>query len=142
MRQPNDLVYHNPETMGREFREIAASGCISADEEKVAERAAEDDGVIWCVGKRGNGKTARYFLYQRIVNTRCSYSKPDAIAQGDFKVWLCGKTTLPKAYEKDITDETYMAQIKSVLGFGIQLLGNKPKNTVEAFEAEYQRTLE
>jgi hypothetical protein len=139
MRRPDYLVYHNPDTMRREFREIASSGCIATDKEKVAERAAEEDAVIWCVGKRGKGKGARYFLYQRIVDARCSYAKPEEIADGHFRISLCGKTTMPEGYEKDVTDELYMPEIKSILGFGIQPLGNKHKNTVSAFIAEFNR---
>lgn len=139
MRQPHYLSYHNPETMGTEFPEIAGSGCIATDKERVAERAAEEDAVIWCVGKRGKGRSARYFLYQRIVDTRCSYTKPREVAEGDFRISLCGKTTLPAGYERDITDEPYMPEVKSILGFGLQPMGNKHKATVAAFVAEFER---
>lgn len=139
MRQPHYLSYHNPETMGTEFREIAPGGCIATDKEKVAERAAEEDAVIWCVGKRGKGRSARYFLYQCIVDTRCQYTKAQDVTHGDFKISLCGKPTLPDNYEKDITDEPYMPEVKSILGFGLQPMGSKHKATLAAFVAEFER---
>ncbi|WP_104989600.1 hypothetical protein [Deinococcus sp. NW-56] len=139
MRQPHYLSYHNPDAMGEEFRDIALSGCIGTDKERVAERAAEEDAIVWCVGKRDDGQGARYFLYQRIVDTRCRYTKPEQIAQGEFRILLCGKTTLPAGYEKDITDEPYMAEVKKILGFGLQPMGLKHKATITAFIREFER---
>lgn len=139
MRRPHYLSYHNPDTMREDFSHIALSGCIGTDKERVAERAAEDDAIVWCVGKRGEGRAARYFLYQRIVDTRCRYTKPAEVAQGEFRILLCGKPTLPAGYTKDITDEPYMPEVKSILGFGLQPMGNKHKATVAAFVAEFER---
>lgn len=142
MPESHYFLYHNPDTMGREFREIAQSGCVATNKEAIAEKAAREDGVIWCVGKRGSGKTARYFLYQRIVDTRCYYAKPQELEEGEFRVRLCGKPTLPEGYEKDITDEDYFQEVREsrILTMGLQSMGNKQKKTLEAFKAEFERS--
>ncbi|WP_146160763.1 hypothetical protein [Deinococcus arcticus] len=131
-RVANYILYHNPATMGRGFRgAVATSGMIATNKEAVAERAANEGGVIWCVG-RASAREKRYFLYQRIVDTRCSYAK-DA---EDFRVTLTGRTTLRQGYEKDITDEPYFPQVKKLLSLGLQSLGDR--TILAAFEAEYE----
>lgn len=140
MNQSNYLVYHNPATMDTEFSEISQSGRVGTNKESTAENAANEDAIIWCVGKKGE-KGKRYFLYQRIVGTSCSYAKKAEIEDGDFKITLSGKPTLPIGYEKDITDEPYFAELKKLLSLGLQKLGTKNQQAIEDFKAEYQRTL-
>ncbi|GGS05610.1 hypothetical protein [Deinococcus sedimenti] len=118
--------------MGRGFRgEVASSGVIATNKEAVAERAANEGGVIWCVG-RASAREKRYFLYQRIVDTRCRYAR-DA---DDFRVTLTGRTTLKRGFQKDITDEPYFPEVKKLLSLGLQSLGNR--KILADFEAAYQ----
>ncbi|WP_424950276.1 hypothetical protein [Deinococcus sp.] len=143
MRESHYFLYRNPATMGSEFWEIAQSGCISTNKETTAENAARDGGIIWCVGKKGKGKTAKYYLYQRIVDTRCQYAKHDETEEGAFRVSLCGRPTFAIGFEKEITNEVYFQEIRDsrILTLGLQLMGLKQKKTLEAFHVEYARTL-
>jgi len=132
-RVANYILYHNPVTMGQGFRgEVAASGKVATNKEAVAERAANEDGVIWCVG-RASAREKRYFLYQRIVGTRCSYAK----SADEFRVTLTGMPTFHLDFEKDITDEPYFPEVKKLLSLGLQSLGNR--EILADFEAEYER---
>lgn len=132
----NYVMYHNPDTMGREFREIAMSGRVLTNKETTAERAANEGAVIWCVGRR-SGVIKRYFLYQRIVDTRCDYAKQHEIEKGNFRIILSGKPTMPADYEKDITDEPYFPEVKKLLSLGLQPLVKT--EVISAFESELTR---
>lgn len=130
-RTVNYVLYHNPASMGIGFRgEVAESGMIATNKEAVAERAATEGGIIWCIG-RPDSKSKRYFLYQRIVDTRCSYGRSD----DEFRVTLTGKPTFRDGYEKDITDEPYFPKIKKLLSLGLQSVSDR--DILDAFEQEF-----
>lgn len=126
----NFILYHNPETMGEGFEgEVAGSGRIATNKTGVAEKAMEERGIIWCIGRKGDN-SKRYFLYQRIIEP--------ITRKGDefFKITLEGIPTFPKGYKVDVTDEAYFPEIKKLLGFGLQRLSNP--EVIRAFETVFR----
>lgn len=135
-RTQNYFLYHNPSTMGRGFRGgVAASGLISTDKETVAERAINENGVIWCVG-RDTPKDKRYYLYQRVMAENSKYNRPDE----GFRITVIGKPTFPLNAERDITDAPYFPQVKKLISLGLQTLSNR--DVIAAFEAIYNEEKE
>ena len=130
------FLYHNPVTMGRDFRgPVAASGLLSTDKVGVAEQAINDGGIIWCVG-RENPKDKRYYLYQRVIAQNSKYNRPDE----GFRITVIGKPTYPLNAERDITDTPYFPQVKKLISLGLQTLSSR--EVIAAFETIYGEELD
>lgn len=112
------LIYHNPTAMGTEFDEIAQSGHVATNKVSTADKTMENRGIIWCVGRRDDGKLKRFYLYQRIVEPIAYENKTD----DGFKVTLKGKPTFRVGFEREITNEPYFPKVKKLLSLGLQRL--------------------
>ncbi|MFD2610177.1 hypothetical protein ACFSR9_12110 [Deinococcus taklimakanensis] len=126
------LLYHNPTTMGREFKDIASTGIVATNKVGTADKAMENRGVIWCVGRRDKGKNKHYFLYQRIVEPIAYANKED----DGFKVILKGQVTFRTDFEREISSESYFPQIKKLLSLGLQRLTDV--DVLKAFREIYE----